>query len=136
MPNGYHNKILRVDLSTGEIGVEEPGEHFYRNYYGGWNFIAHYLLTETEPGIDPLGPDNILVFAPGILTGVPLGGGGRNAVGAKSPLTGGFGAGEVGGSWGAERWGVRTALRTIGASPDYRHNGYGFRCVLPATSNP
>ncbi len=102
MPNGYHNKILRVDLSTGEIGVEEPGEHFYRTYYGGWNVIAHYLLTETEPGIDPLGPDNILVFAPGILTGVPFGGGGRNAVGAKSPLTGGFGAAEVGGTWGAE----------------------------------
>lgn len=102
MPNGYHNKILRVDLSTGEIGVDEPGDHFWRTYYGGWNVIAHYLLTETEPNIDPLGPDNLLVFAPGILTGVPLGGGGRNAVGAKSPLTGGFGAAEVGGSWGAE----------------------------------
>jgi aldehyde:ferredoxin oxidoreductase len=102
VPNGYHNKILRVDLSTGEISVDEPGEHFYRNYYGGWNVIAHYLLTETEPGVDPLGPDNLLIFAPGILTGVPLGGGGRNAVGAKSPLTGGFGAAEVGGSWGAE----------------------------------
>ena len=102
MANGYHNKILRVDLSTGEIGVDEPGEHFYRAYYGGWNVIAHYLLTETEPDIDPLGPDNLLIFAPGILTGVPVGGGGRNAVGAKSPLTGGFGAAEVGGFWGAE----------------------------------
>lgn len=102
VPNGYHNKILRVDLTTGAISVEEPGEKFFRMYYGGWNMIAHYLLTETEPDIDPLGPDNLLIFAPGILTGVPLGGGGRNAVGAKSPLTGGFGAGEVGGVWGAE----------------------------------
>ncbi len=102
VPNGYHNKILRIDLTTGEIGVDEPGEHFYRKYVGGWNVIAHYLLTETQPGVDPLGPDNLLIFAPGILTGVPVGGAGRNAVGAKSPLTGGFGAGEVGGLWGAE----------------------------------
>ncbi len=102
MPNGFHNKILRVDLTTGDISVEEPGEKFFRTYYGGWNMIAHYLLKETEPGVDPLGPDNLLIFAPGLLTGVPLGGGGRNAVGAKSPLTGGFGAGEVGGVWGAE----------------------------------
>ncbi len=102
MPNGFHNKILRVDLTSGDISVEEPGEPFFRAYFGGWNMIAHYLLKETEPGIDPLGPDNLLIFAPGILTGVPLGGGGRNAVGGKSPLTGGFGAGEVGGVWGAE----------------------------------
>ncbi len=102
MPNGFHNKILRVDLTSGDISVEEPGEEFFRAYFGGWNMIAHYLLKETEPGVDPLGPDNLLIFAPGILTGVPLGGGGRNAVGGKSPLTGGFGAGEVGGVWGAE----------------------------------
>ena len=102
MPYGYHNKVLRVDLDTGEITTETPGDMFYRTYYGGWGTIAHYLLSETEPEIDPLGPDNLLVFAPGILTGVPVGGGGRNAVGAKSPLTGGFGAAEVGGAWGAE----------------------------------
>ncbi len=102
MSYGFHNKILRVDLSTGDISVEEPGEKFYRMYYGGWGIIAHYLLKETAPDIDPLGPDNLLIFAPGILTGVPLGGGGRNAVGGKSPLTGGFGAAEAGGDWGAE----------------------------------
>ena len=102
MSYGYHNQILRVDLSTGDITVDTPGEKFYRMYYGGWGIIAHYLLKETAPDIDPLGPENLLIFAPGILTGVPLGGGGRNAVGGKSPLTGGFGAAEVGGDWGAE----------------------------------
>lgn len=102
MSFGFHNKILRVDLTTRSIRVEEPGEKFYRTYFGGWGLIAHTLLKETAPGIDPLSPENPLIFAPGVLTGVPLGGGGRNAVGAKSPLTGGFGAGEVGGFWGAE----------------------------------
>jgi aldehyde:ferredoxin oxidoreductase len=64
--------------------------------------IAHYLLRELPPGVDPLGPDNLLIFATGVLTGAPVGGSGRHAVGAKSPLTGGFGASEAGGFWGAE----------------------------------
>ncbi len=99
---GFHNKILRVNLSTGEICIEEPGERFFRTYMGGWGVIAYYLLKEMAPGVDPLGPDNLLVFAPGVITGAPLGGSGRHAIGAKSPLTGGFGAGEAGGFWGAE----------------------------------
>lgn len=99
---GFHNKILRVNLSTGEIRVDEPGEQFYRTYMGGWGVIAHYLLKEMPAGVDPLGPDNMLVFAPGVITGAPLGGSGRHAIGAKSPLTGAFGAGEAGGFWGAE----------------------------------
>jgi aldehyde:ferredoxin oxidoreductase len=53
-------------------------------------------------GADPLGPDNILVFAPGVVTGAPVPGAGRHSVGAKSPLTGAFGESESGGYWGAE----------------------------------
>jgi len=102
MSRGFHNKILRVDLSNRQISVEEPGENFFRTYFGGWGLIAYYLLKEVEPGTDPLGPDNVLVFANGVVTGAPVGGSGRNAVGAKSPLTGGFGESDVGGFWGAE----------------------------------
>ena len=102
MTGGFNNKILRVDLSNRQISVEEPGENFFRTYFGGWGLIAYYLLKEVEPGVDPLGPDNPIIFAPGVVTGAPVGGSGRNAVGAKSPLTGGFGAGEAGGFWGAE----------------------------------
>jgi len=102
MAGGFNSKILRVNLSNRQIGVEKPGEVFFRTYFGGWGLIAHYLLKEVEPGTDPLGPGNVLIFAPGVLTGAPLGGSGRNAVGAKSPLTGGFGEGDVGGFWGAE----------------------------------
>jgi len=100
--HGYLGKILRVDLSRRKLSVEEPGDNFYRTYLGGWGFVAYYLLQEVAPGTDPLGPDNKLVFAPGVVTGTALSGSGRHAIGAKSPLTGGFGAAETGGYWGAE----------------------------------
>ncbi|MBN1685262.1 MAG: aldehyde ferredoxin oxidoreductase family protein [Spirochaetales bacterium] len=102
MPKGYSGNVLRVNLNNARFTVEHPDELFYRRYLGGWGFVAYYLLTEIEPGIDPLGPDNKLVFAPGIFTGVRLSGSGRSAVGAKSPLTGGFGEGDVGGYFGVE----------------------------------
>jgi len=101
-PYGYRGRVLRVDLSSGRIATEEPDAHFYRTYLGGWGLIGYYLLRELPAGSDPLGPDNLLIFATGALTGAPIAGSGRSAVGAKSPLTGGFGAGEAGGWWGAE----------------------------------
>jgi aldehyde:ferredoxin oxidoreductase len=102
MSFGTHNRILRVDLTAGQIGVETPGDIFYRRYLGGAGLIAYTLLREVPPGTDPLGPDNRLIFACGPLTGVPLAGSGRNAIGARSPLTGAMGEADVGGFWGAE----------------------------------
>jgi aldehyde:ferredoxin oxidoreductase len=99
---GYNGSIMRVNLSQKSISIEQPEEAFYRTYYGGWGFVAYYLLRELEPGIDPLGPENRLIIALGPVTGMPLGGSGRNAIGAKSPLTGGFGEADVGGFFGAE----------------------------------
>jgi aldehyde:ferredoxin oxidoreductase len=98
----YHNKILRVNLTDRKISLEEPGAVYLRRYMGGWNVIADTLLREVPPGADPLGPENVLVFAPGVLTGLAISGASRNAVGAKSPITGSFGATEVGGGWGAQ----------------------------------
>jgi aldehyde:ferredoxin oxidoreductase len=102
MPFGYNGRVLRVNLSNESVTIENPDEKFYRMYLGGEGFIAYYLLREVKPGIDPLGPENKLIFAAGPLTGAPIPGCGRNSIGAKSPLTGGFGESEVGGSWGAE----------------------------------
>ena len=102
MPHGYMGKILHVDLSAEQVTTEEPDEDFYRAYFGGRNFIAHYLLKQLKPGIDPLSPENKLIFATGIVTGTPVPGSGRNSVGAKSPLTGAYGEAEVGGYWGTE----------------------------------
>jgi len=118
MACSFHNKILRVNLTDGSIKVEEPGAAYLRRYMGGWNIIADVLLKEVPVGADPLGPENKLIFAPGVITGLALSGASRNAVGAKSPLTGSFGATEVGGSFGAElkRAGF-DALIVEGASP-------------------
>lgn len=98
----YTGNILHVNLTTGELSVETPPASFYRRTIGGRGLILHYLLKDTEPMIDPLSPENLLIFAPGILTGTVLPGTGRHAVGAKSPLTGALASSEAGGWWGTE----------------------------------
>jgi aldehyde:ferredoxin oxidoreductase len=98
----YSRLILHVDLSKADFWVEHPEESFYRQLVGGRGFILHYLLSQTPAGIDPLGPENLLIFAPGILTGTVLPGTGRHAVGAKSPLTGALASAEAGGWFGHE----------------------------------
>ena len=99
---GFNGKILRVNLSTRSHSIEQPPMEYYRLYGGGRGIIIHTMLTEIPPGADPLGSENRLIFALGILTGSSLPGSGRNSIGAKSPLTGAFGEAEAGGFWGAE----------------------------------
>lgn len=99
---GYWDKVLHIDLSEGRTWTESLGGDWFRRYGGGRSLIAHYLLTEVPTGADPLGPENVLVFAPGVATGTPVPGAGRHSVGAKSPLNNGFGESEAGGYWGAE----------------------------------
>ena len=100
--HAINGRILQVDLSTGRLWVDEPDAAFYRTYIGGRGVALHYLLAQMPAGADPLGSDNLLVFAPGILTGTVLPGSGRHGVGAKSPLTGALASGEAGGWWGSE----------------------------------
>lgn len=102
MTFGYTGKILRVDLSREKTSIESPDNIFYRRYIGGEGFVSYFLLKDLDPGIDPLEPENELVFAAGPLTGTFVPWTARNSIGAKSPLTGGFGEAEVGGFWGAE----------------------------------
>ncbi len=102
MPFGYNAKVLRIDLSTKKIDVESPSESFYRTHMGGGCLSLAYLLQELRPGTDPLGPENVLVFASGVLSGIPMSGMTRYTVAARSPLTGGFGESEAAGYWGPE----------------------------------
>ncbi|MBP1716432.1 MAG: aor6 [Deltaproteobacteria bacterium] len=74
MPNGYHGKILHVNLTSRALTIEEPPETFYRTYMGGSALNLHYLLKEMPPGVDPLGPDNILGLSVGVTTGVSISG--------------------------------------------------------------
>lgn len=102
MPFGYNGIRLVVDLAEMEIRSEEPDEVWYRKHLGGMGSVAYHLLNTVEAHADPLGPDNVLVMSTGVITGAPFSGSGRNAVGGKSPLTGGFGEADAGGFWNAE----------------------------------
>ncbi len=102
MPYGYHGKILHVNLTAGEIDVEEPGELFYRKYVGGSSMGAYYLLRHTPPGADPLGPQNTLSLMVSAITGAPISGQSRVAATAKSPLSGLVGESAAGGFWPAD----------------------------------
>ncbi|HBH27742.1 MAG: aldehyde ferredoxin oxidoreductase family protein [Desulfofustis sp. PB-SRB1] len=102
MPHGYNGKILAVNLSDETIEVRELDERWYRTYFGGSGIIGKILCDEVAADVDPLGPDNVLVFACSVVTGAPLAGFNRYAIGAKSPLTGGFARTEAAGFWGPE----------------------------------
>jgi len=84
---GYVGKILRVDLSRGKTSETEISNDFAQKWMGGRGFIAKILYDELSPRVDPLGPENKLIFMTGPLagTGVPLTG--KYTVGMKSPLT-------------------------------------------------
>jgi aldehyde:ferredoxin oxidoreductase len=97
---GYMGKILWVDLTTGKITVEEPEDKLYKDYVGGYGIGAKVLYDHMKPKADPLGPDNILGLISGPLTGTQIPTGARYTAVAKSPLTGGWGDANSGGSFG------------------------------------
>jgi aldehyde:ferredoxin oxidoreductase len=99
---GVWGKLLHVDLADGRHWIEEPADEIYLKLLGGRGLVAYLLLRDLPVGIDPLGPENLLIFAPGILQGSNLPGAGRHGVGAKSPLTGAIASAESGGWWGHE----------------------------------
>jgi len=102
MPYGYHGKILHVDLTEETFEVEEPKDRFYRKYLGGSAMGTYYLLKNTPPGADPLGPENTLSLMVGVMTGVPISGQARVSANAKSPETNLVGDSQAGGFWPAE----------------------------------
>ena len=97
MIGGIHGKILHVDLTTGATLVEHPPEEMYKLLVGGRALIAYLLLRDLPVDTDAFSPDNLLIFAPGIMQGTNLPGSGRHAVGGKSPLTGAIASAEAGG---------------------------------------
>ena len=102
IPGGFTGQILRINLSKKSTTIEKMNNKFYRKYLGGSGFISYFLLKELQPEIDPLSPENKLIFALGPLTGTSIIGNGRHGVGAKSPLSGGIALSQVGEFWGAQ----------------------------------
>ncbi|MBI4790534.1 MAG: aldehyde ferredoxin oxidoreductase family protein [Chloroflexi bacterium] len=99
---GYAGKVLRINLSNSTSREERLPEEMARDFIGGAGFGIKHLFDEVKPGIDPLGPDNILVFAPGPFTGAGVPCASRMAVTGKSPLTGAVGMALSGGEFPTE----------------------------------
>src|SRR5512137_939727 len=99
---GYAGKILHVDLTKGKLTTEQPAEDFYKTYVGGSAMGTYYLLKNTPPGADPLGPENTLSLMLSATTGVAISGQSRATATAKSPQSGLIGDSQAGGFWPAE----------------------------------
>jgi len=97
--DAINGKILNVKLSSGTAEPEEIPEEMYRTYLGGYGLGARLLFDRVPQGADPLGPDNVIGFFPGLLTGTPLFGI-RYQVVTKSPKNNGWGDANCGGDFG------------------------------------
>lgn len=105
---GFMGKILRVNLTEQKIFEEEIPEKVAKMFLGGGGLATKYLYDDLKKGIDPLGPENELIFMTGPLTGTPCPSAGRYSVVGKSPLTGAWAQANSGGFW----------------SPEFKRTGY------------
>jgi aldehyde:ferredoxin oxidoreductase len=101
MTSLHAGAILWVDLTTGAVR-RTPTEQYAQRFLGGRAVDARLIYDLVPPGTDPLGPDNVIVFGTGPLSGTPFPGCSRLDVMALSPVTGLLGNANIGGDWGAE----------------------------------
>jgi aldehyde:ferredoxin oxidoreductase len=120
---GFANHVARIDLSAGTVQYEPIPEEWARKYIGARGLGVRYVL-ENGPSVDPLGPDNLLAFMNGPLTGTEANMSGRMAAVTKSPLTGTVTDSHQGG-WSAARirWAGFDGLLFTGAAakPTYAY---------------
>ncbi|HVO36716.1 MAG TPA: aldehyde ferredoxin oxidoreductase family protein, partial [Candidatus Acidoferrum sp.] len=93
---GWTGKFLRINLNKRKAVADKFDVSFCKGFLGGRGFAVKILWDELKAGVDPLSSDNKVVFAAGPLTGFALPSSGKLVVAAKSPLTGGYGDGNVG----------------------------------------
>jgi aldehyde:ferredoxin oxidoreductase len=99
---GWMGKILWVDLATGKIEEEPLSDRLRLNYIGGRGINSRILYDSVGPRVDPLSPENVLIFGTGTLVGTIAPSAGRITATAKSPLTGILGDGSSGGHFSVE----------------------------------
>ncbi len=118
------DKLIRVNMTDQSVTITDYPEKW--RMLGGRALSARILLEECNPVCDPLGPDNILVLAPGLLAGTSAPTSGRISVGCKSPLTGGIKEANSGGDPGQHlgRLGYRAIIVT--GQPANRDGRWGL----------
>ncbi|MCY3021394.1 MAG: aldehyde ferredoxin oxidoreductase family protein [Planctomycetota bacterium] len=100
--SGYYGTLVRVNLTTGKISTETIDRAVAGKFIGGRGLGTYYLKKEIDPKVDPLSPDNKLIFATGPLTGSTMPAASRYMAITKSPLTGTVASSNAGGYWGPE----------------------------------
>lgn len=136
MRNGYMGKILWVDLSKGEIREEVIPDAVYEYHLSGVGLAAHLLYNRIPAGADPLGPDNVLGFVSGLLTGTGSLFSGRWMAVGKSALTGTWGDANCGGNFSPaiKRCGYDGIFFTgISEKPVYLHVGHNAAQLCAAS---
>ncbi|MHA1584650.1 MAG: aldehyde ferredoxin oxidoreductase N-terminal domain-containing protein, partial [Promethearchaeota archaeon] len=132
MTYAYTGKILWVDLSSNKFTEENVPEDIYRKYLGGYGLGVYYIYKNIQPDCDPMGPENILGFVPGALTGSPAPLTGRFMVCGKSPLTGkGL---RSDGTMSKGGWGDSNCGGFFG--PAIRRSGYDAIFIKGQSENP
>ena len=116
---GYMGKLAWIDLTTQSVKVEELNADICRKYIGGTGLAAYIFRQTLFHEIEPLGPENIFIFATGPLTGTGIPTSGRYAVAAKSPLTGIWGEADSGGRFGAALKAAGFTRSLSGAVPSH-----------------
>jgi len=118
--NAWIGTILRVDLASGIIKKEPLNIKDAHDYIGARGLGTKYFCDEVDPKVEPLSPENKLIFMTGPLTGTGATSGGRYNVVAKSPLTGTIGAANSGGYF----------------APELKYAGYDGIIFEGASENP
>jgi len=95
---GFYGKILKIDLNKEVYDIETIDNRILETYLGGRGLATHLLLQHNPPGVNPLSPDNHLIFAIGPMTGSKIWGSCRHGVFTKSPQTGFFSESYSGGT--------------------------------------
>ncbi len=98
----WQRKILRVDLTKGTCTAEPLNMEWAQDYLGQRGLATKYFCEEVDPKVDPLAPENKLIYATGPLTGTMASTGARFSVITKGPLTGAIACSNSGGYFGAE----------------------------------
>ncbi|OQX95849.1 aldehyde ferredoxin oxidoreductase, partial [candidate division KSB1 bacterium 4572_119] len=99
---GFAGQMVRINLKTKKIEKKSLSEDFAREWLGARGMVAKILYDEVPRDADPLGPQNKLIVAPGVLTGTFTGAGSKCGFGAISPATNGHADASVGGHLGPE----------------------------------
>lgn len=101
--DAWVGQLLHVDLTKEKIWKEPFSEHLGEKFIGGRGLNAKFLYDLVrDPQVDPLGPENVLIFGTGPLTGTTAPSSGRSTVTCKGPITNLYLKTSMGGQWGAE----------------------------------